>query len=671
MFGTARMDGQPIALAVIVLVALASDGVMSSAVAQVNVDPPIVPEDAQTPFRFIGLAADPQPIDCTAATPWCPAANGWVGTDLFGSSPPPGLQRFCLYESDTGIQPDLDVLVAQGCLTQLDADVMAVTPYATPQPFEALVWPALSDNFLRQGGQLPPAAAPTEALVRLSILDTQPTQQLQGPGNALHGFTLTKMAERLICTGPDRCGVDIRTRLALPYTDFCRTCTDPKGGFFGTIGALASAIRAEVADWDQANMTQSRRLVLNLSVGWDPRYGRFSFARPTPLPVLAVLRALQDASCRGALTIAAAGNRLSGPENTPGPLLPGGWEDLPAPSFNYCRLNLEADRVDENDFPTEPTYRPLVYGAGAVSFDNAAIDGRVLGEPPRTAYGAYAVVDALINGTVGPTETQTGTSVGALVVSAAAAASWHYHTDTPAFALMLDVDASGQDLQRKAQYCLPPGPAPCDLPVRRISVCDAVAASCEGNEGGLCPPPGTFSCKPPPAEPPELPFVEIDTLFEDPAVPVVDIAELTRLTFLPEGCGTWVLRSHPEDVVDDPCPHRQYYAMQATPWTNPQPSSQPCPTCTAEFRSPGRLYLEIADEYGGDVTDVTLVCGNLGLRLPDDTQPLSADNRYLVTGIPEFCAPRLQIAYRVFNTGPDPEVSALTRVLVYTAPQAP
>jgi hypothetical protein len=629
------------------------------------VDAPIDPADAQTPWRYLGIAADPLPVDCSAATAYCPAAPAWSTTDLFaGAVIPPGLQGFCAYESDTGLVADLEALVSSGCLEELDPDVMAVTPLAQAQPYEALVWPPLRRSFLNQAGQLPEAAVPTQPLVRISILDTQPTAQPSRPGNSLHGFTLARMADELICPGEKPCGVDIRTRLALPYIDFCRGCTDRNGGYFGTIGGLAVAVREAVAAWVDAGTGE--RLVLNLSVGWDPRYGTFRFTQPTPVPVLAVLRALQDASCRGAVTVAAAGNRLSGPENTPGPLLPAGWERLGAPGFGYCRLQVEPGAVDQQDFPTGPAYRPLVHAAGAVDLRGDAVLARALGEPPRAAYGLQAVADAQIDGQAGPTQFQTGTSVAALVVSAAAAASWHYGVETPAWTVMNQLYAAGTDLGRAAQFCFPPGTPSCQN-VSRIRVCDAVAAVCAGDGGELCPPPGSYPCPDPGDALPELPFDEIATLFDAPEVPQVAVGALTQVSVAPAECGAqWRVRSLPGDLVDDPCPQRQYYAMQATPWTNPQPASQPCPTCTGRYASPGELYLEIAPDFQAALSDVTLVCGNVGFRLPNAIQPLATGDRVLIRGIPEACADVLQVAWRVLDSGPDDTVSASTAVFVYT-----
>ena len=258
-----------------------------------------------------------------------------------------------------------------------------------------------------------------------------------------------------------------------------------------------------------------------------------------------------------------------------------------------------------------------------------------------------------------------GASVAALVVSAAAAAAWHYSDAVPAYKLMANVYKSGPSLQRLAQVCLPPGPAACTLPVRRISACNAVKAACDAHLGALCPPPGSFSCATAPTQPPDLPFTEIDALFDDATIPRVNIATLTAVTTAPNAarrgeCGT-ILRRRQSG------PHLQYYGIQATPWTDGQPASQPCPTCTGRFHSPGNLYIEIAEEFRGSVSDVTVLCGNLGFRLPDTTLPLAPDGRYLVTGIPEACASKLQVAYRVLSDDTDGTVSALTRVLVYTA----
>jgi hypothetical protein len=204
------------------------------------------------------------------------------------------------------------------------------------------------------------------------------------------------------------------------------------------------------------------------------------------------------------------------------------------------------------------------------------------------------------------------------------------------------------------------------MPVRRIGVCDAVAAIC-ADGGPLCPPPGSFTCSQTPTEPPALPFDEIDALFTG-SVPHVDVSSLTQITGDPECGPDFVLRADPADVVSNPCPHRQYYGIQATPWTDGQPSSEPCPTCVGRFHSPGQLYFEIAAEFRGEVTDVTILCGNnLGFQLPAATMPLAPNDRYLVSGIPAACAGSLQVAYRVLDDagGGDGTVSALTRVLVY------
>ena len=76
----------------------------------------------------------------------------------------------------------------------------------------------------------------------------------------------------------------------------------------GTLGDLAQAVRREVVAWSPSAATH--RLVLNLSLGWSPaRFGGSGTEANFSPPVLAVYRALQDASCRQVLTVAAAGKR--------------------------------------------------------------------------------------------------------------------------------------------------------------------------------------------------------------------------------------------------------------------------------------------------------------------------------------------------------------------------
>src|SRR5262245_37612799 len=121
------------------------------------VDPPIVPADAQTKWRWIGVAAPPPfPAPCTFAPAFCPTSPTvvptWTTTDLFDAPLPPGLQGFCAYETAVAGPPAvLNDLLVNGCLTQLSPDVMAVVPFADPQEFEKLVWQPLHDNFMRQG----------------------------------------------------------------------------------------------------------------------------------------------------------------------------------------------------------------------------------------------------------------------------------------------------------------------------------------------------------------------------------------------------------------------------------------------------------------------------------------------------------------------------------------
>jgi hypothetical protein len=109
--------------------------------------------------------------------------------------------------------------------------------------------------------------------------------------------------------------------LALPMVT-PTIATPALGGFFGYQSQLAASLQAAVSDWKAHNAgaaaadeTPHERLVINVSLGWEPIYGgAVPAAGPAGLapPVRAVYDALQHAACNGALVFAAAGNDPGG-----------------------------------------------------------------------------------------------------------------------------------------------------------------------------------------------------------------------------------------------------------------------------------------------------------------------------------------------------------------------
>ncbi|RMH16796.1 MAG: hypothetical protein D6696_17350, partial [Acidobacteria bacterium] len=317
--------------------------------------PPIDPAQAFSQWRWIGLlpetattcpqvpeAVDPgipgEPTEATASLPPAKSAlQPWTTRRLIPGSGGV-LGRFCVYEYDVGEPVDPDAVarlqsLVPGQLLRVEQDRMAV---AGSGVLGAQLWPGLEQLFYRQtgrlgaGGAAPWPALPPAGSVRLAVLDTHPTAE-RAPelitACSPHGYSLIHMARALLCDGPGPCLATITSRLALAYKDFDRDLRladhrdEVNGGFVGLIGELAEAIGREVRA-AQRNDPGSR-LVLNVSAGWDPAFGGLE-ARvdDMPLAVQAVYRALEEASCQGAVVIAAAGNKSCGPQAPCGPLLP-------------------------------------------------------------------------------------------------------------------------------------------------------------------------------------------------------------------------------------------------------------------------------------------------------------------------------------------------------------
>src|SRR6185295_8822360 len=159
----------------------------------------------------------------------------------------------------------------------------------------------------------------------------------------------------------------------------------------------------------------TRRIVMNLSVGWPAAFGGSeAVIDDMPAPVQAALAVLEFASCRGAIVVAAAGNRSWGPDGDTGPLYPAGWEVRPAPGLQACIDRGAQPRPA--DFPpaTSTVYRPLLYAVGGVQANNRVLaNSRPASEPRLTAFADHAVVD---DTTGAPTAVLSGTSVSTLLV---------------------------------------------------------------------------------------------------------------------------------------------------------------------------------------------------------------------------------------------------------------
>ena len=593
----------------------------------------------------------------------CPDPGGlWMVRHLFDdgtvSSPddlPPLLRPYCYYEhpeaGDGTTIPELPGIseASRNCLT--------VSPAG--DGLDDVTWSALSEQFALEAG-IGETPLTDGKPVRLALLDTAATRSNEVadyPGNSLHGYTLANLATSLLCVDQD-CPVQLTSRLALPYLSFdpkdgsLSDRDDVRGGYLGTQADLALAIWTETQHWLRGGGLSGQRLILNLSLGWDGDHfgGLEEDVFQMPLPAQAIHRAIEVASCRGALVIAAAGNAAGGPSEGTGPLLPAAWEQRSAPDWDTC-FQLLGTAPNPEDVPVDPDpadYRPLVYAVGGVDASGGALaNGRELGMPRLAAIGRHGVAESHVAGQ--PTATLTGTSVSTVVASSAAAMVWYYQPEIAWWEVMDRLYDTGTDLSFGADFYFETGaPGPT---TRQLSICQAVEATCPGGSQCLGEEPRCLGGSPS--------FGTLD--FSGFLTTVGQTVDGTHVgTAYPES----MVVCEGEQMVYDLamglpvflCPHHQLNGVALEPWLAPQPGSTPCPNCTFDDDE-NAMFIEIASDYLGTLTDPILIVDTTLYSL--DVQPLTAGDRAVVQNLTQVViAPgdedKVTISFTVETGAPSP-----------------
>lgn len=522
-----------------------------------------------------------------------PAPLPWRGAPLFPRGTPSDLSRYCVYEY-TGPgsvsprdQADLrNFLDGLGFSYRLSPDQLALSPMS--DPLVPAMDAYLIDRFLAEveAGVLPRPIAngpPT----RLAVVDSAPTEPATPhlrPDNANHGYVLANMARKLLCRTDGafeaQCLAAVTARLALAYEVFDpfdpsrNVRNETYGGYFGTLTDLAVAIHGEVRDWLESGRP-TQRLVLNLSLGWPAVFGDVAGAAggQDAAPAQAVFDAVYDARCKGALVIAAAGNRAGGPNDLDrGALLPAAWE----------RFEFDRKWCDDADPEAEQVLGPLVYAVGGVDADGRTLANARLGsEPPRVAFADHARVRTAVP--AAPGETLTGSSVASLVVSSTAAAIWRYRPELSADEVMEIVDGVAPsvvafDGPRHAETCL--GCPDRIVPVRRVGLCSTVERVCDDTGAS-----GDPACMGSPQCDVSQPR-EVDWRDFDNAATVVSFPELVKSYSAPTAvdpvCGDVLYLPFGMGSLDVVCPGRQLHGLRSMPWVGPQPETNICPSCCTQ-----------------------------------------------------------------------------------------
>lgn len=474
----------------------------------------------------------------------CPGTSNskWRVTKLFG--PPagawaPDLDRFCRYTWTGAGAPDVAALPNQRTL-RLERDCRVVVPLGQPT---AGAGAELAAAHVAALG-LPVFAAGTpapSARVRIAIVDSSPDDLFGLPSGSGHGLAVGAMARRAGCMTEDGVGCPVITH---------HQGLKLSGGDFGYQSDVAQAIVAAIRAFSDAGTED--RLIVNLSLGWDPSYG----SGPGPdvrVASYAVHTALQVAACEQVLVLAAAGNRalVSGGV---GPMLPAGWE----PDERLCLPSV--------------SYAPLVHAIGGLTPHDAPLALARASSRPRLAAPAAWVTTAL-PGQSGYTEVLSGTSMAAASVSGIASLVWSLSPLASPEALMQSIYDNAVPLGVAADF----EKEPWTWIAARVDACAAVAAVAPA---ALQPAP----CVLRPAGQAALPDLEL----------VVE-SEAPGLWHGPATPGaTAALVSTAPDAPD----------VTLSPWAGPQPPKPPCPLCM--LTQDGTLHGPLQVSPDSQVLDVFL-----------------------------------------------------------------
>ncbi len=526
----------------------------------------------------------------------------WRGESLFPATAPVGLAGYCTYTWDPD-DPNAPAKPSPGHISNLKEvagevapDCMVVLPQGNA--ITDLVADDLLELFRWRIGWIEPdqmAAAfanPTlRSPVTTAIIDTYPNHQPDDPNWPLsdHGPVVASVVESIACPSGGSCAVSVSPFLGLP-----RDADGEKHPFLG--GYVGRQSDVAVATYDALVAHDGDRLVIHLSVGWDPTL--FGGADPTnaPPPVSAVYDALRIARCRGALIVAAAGNtdRLICDEY---PLAPGQWQMEPAPEVSECQgLGLANGQIKPETVPGAP----LVYAIGGLDQRHSVMPGsRSLGMPRLAASATHTAAQARA-GLPGDV-VKTGTSLSSAVASGAASLLWSFRPGLSPGELMEILYDEGFDVGEQSTF------APGDEDVRGVDVCAALMAACTGAlpntacSGDL----SQLDCDP--AFPVSIPEF-LQTIADAAGDPIAQSYE-PGFTECPATCG-----GLPPVVIDAPGLVRGCGEAVPDPmrrFTEPQPPKNGCSDCVLTIEpdtEDATAQLTLSDDFEqGELSTVDIV----------------------------------------------------------------
>lgn len=532
--------------------------VLGTTSATLTATPPTTAE-ACSGQRYVGVMP--------AGRTTCPSSRDsrWRFVQLFPNSTASELVKFCAYDWVASGKPLRNRLPRLGVRPPgawLKPDCEVTAPYS--HPWAAANGPRFETAFMNQVESLSAMPSVANPATKVLVVDGAVDRGFPrgGQGRSGHGRAMSTIIRNLACPTGGACLAQVSTHLALPLVRTpgggIRTDT-VQGGHFGRFTDIATALHSGVHQ--AVPLAGGRRIVVNMSLGWDPRWGgeipASGWSALSP-PLQAVYVAIMEARCQGALIIAAAGNDSGGPDRRNGAAYPAAWETEMAPTAAECAA------LGGHPGPSlTSSYTPLIYAVSGVDGADIPLGNQRPGGRARLVAPAGHV--SVSEGSY-RSKTLTGSSVAAAVVSAAAASVWTYRRHLDSSAVMDMVYNASVDLSRPPETC-----TTCTGNVRRASICRSVRDACLATSG----------CAAPACSAPNAYRNARATGFDTAGVSMTQFtmnsaAAVSWLPALPCTRETW---STSTAVITHACPASMLYSAYAIPYAGPQPGPKICPDC--------------------------------------------------------------------------------------------
>ncbi|GMV42179.1 MAG: hypothetical protein AMXMBFR64_38950 [Myxococcales bacterium] len=547
--------------------------------------PPVKGTDAgtskapPTTKERVGSAPDELPVRRWVANlpveggpPACPqpTKGSWKVSELMpavpadlGLTPPEGGRRFCAYEwAGKGVDAK-EVAAMLPPEAQAAPDPPVITGLGLDAAKEQLRLVSLHQNrgVTLEGAQASP--------VVVAVVDSAPRNAAQPVGSLTvgrshHGTTVGLAIHQMVCpklpVGDQGCPVRLSPQLALDSViEGGEVREEAGGGNVGTLSSVARAVVQGVLDWAAFRKTSPEaRLVVNLSIGWDPA---MVSDEATSAGMAAVLTALRFAERNGALIVAAAGNRSGGAAESAGPMFPARWE---------------ATQKSTGCAPgAQGACPPLLYAVAGVDDDGHPLTNvRAEGIPRLAANGLQVTVSPTQLGG-GTSPALTGSSMAAAAVSGAAAAVLAARSGITREEVIGVLYESGKPTGLTADFC--PGTlSGCKTSVRMVG------------PGGADLPPSVPKAPPRSAVAEELATVTPDEV----ATVTVQVAVIDA-----PACGEGY-RLAAADGEEATCAEVAAFRAPRAVLVHPQPGSPGCDVCTLfpEGQTTRRLWYQANKE---------------------------------------------------------------------------